>query len=235
MEELIVLEDVRKVYKMDGVDTVALNGVDLTIKRGDCIAIMGPSGSGKSTMMHVMGCLDKPTSGRLFWEGKDVSRFSDDELANIRNKKMGFVFQSFYLLNTYTALQNVELPLIYMGLSAKERREKARKLLEKMSLEDRINHRPTQLSGGQQQRVAVARALAVDPVVLLGDEPTGNLDSKASREIMELITNLHKEGLTIVIVTHERDIAEYAHKIIHFADGKVQSIEEKSWIKGGIE
>jgi len=235
MEELIVLEDVRKVYKMDGVDTVALNGVDLTIKRGDFIAIMGPSGSGKSTMMHVMGCLDKPTSGRLFWEGKDVSRFSDDELANIRNKKMGFVFQSFYLLNTYTALQNVELPLIYMGLSAKERREKARKLLEKMSLEDRINYRPTQLSGGQQQRVAVARALAVDPVVLLGDEPTGNLDSKASREIMELITNLHKEGLTIVIVTHERDIAEYAHKIIHFADGKVQSIEEKSWIKGGIE
>jgi putative ABC transport system ATP-binding protein len=228
MEELIVLEDIRKIYKMDGVDTVALNGVDFTVKRGDFIAIMGPSGSGKSTMMHIIGCLDKPTSGRLFWEGKDVSKFSDDELANIRSKKLGFVFQSFYLLNNYTALQNVELPLIYMGLSPKERREKARKLLEKMGLEDRINHRPTQLSGGQQQRVAVARALAVNPIVLLGDEPTGNLDSKASREIMELITNLHKEGLTIVIVTHERDIAEYAHKIVHFADGKIQSIEEKS-------
>ncbi|MGB9682789.1 MAG: ABC transporter ATP-binding protein [bacterium] len=228
MEELIVLEDVKKTYKMDGVDTVALNGVDFTVKRGDFIAIMGPSGSGKSTMMHIMGCLDKPTSGRLFWEGKDVSKFSDDELAEMRNKKIGFVFQSFYLLNTYTALQNVELPLIYMGLSAKERRERAKKLLERMGLEDRLDHRPTQLSGGQQQRVAVARALAVNPIVLLGDEPTGNLDSKASREIMELITNLHKEGLTIVIVTHERDIAEYAHKIVHFADGKIQSIEEKS-------
>jgi putative ABC transport system ATP-binding protein len=226
MEELIVLEDIRKIYKMDGVDTVALNGVDFTVKRGDFIAIMGPSGSGKSTMMHIIGCLDKPTSGRLFWEGKDVSKFSDDELADMRNKKIGFVFQSFYLLNTYTALQNVELPLIYMGLSAKERRERARKLLEKMGLADRTDHRPTQLSGGQQQRVAVARALAVNPIVLLGDEPTGNLDSKASREIMELITNLHKEGLTIVIVTHERDIAEYAHKIVHFADGKIQSIEE---------
>jgi len=228
MEELIVLEDIRKIYKMDGVDTVALNGVDFTVKRGDFIAIMGPSGSGKSTMMHIIGCLDKPTSGRLFWEGKDVSKFSDDELADMRNKKIGFVFQSFYLLNTYTALQNVELPLIYMGLSAKERRERARKLLEKMGLADRTDHRPTQLSGGQQQRVAVARALAVNPIVLLGDEPTGNLDSKASREIMELITNLHKEGLTIVIVTHERDIAEYAHKIVHFADGKIQRIEEKS-------
>lgn len=228
MDYIITLEDVVKVYKMDGVETVALNGVSLKIKEGEFIAIMGPSGSGKSTMMHLMGCLDRPTSGKIYFEGKDVSRLSDDELAEIRNRKIGFVFQSFYLLPRYTALQNVELPLIYQGVSPKERREKAKSLLEKVGLSDRLYHKPTQLSGGQQQRVAIARALVVNPVVLLADEPTGNLDSKSSHEIMDLISVLHKEEkLTIILVTHERDIAEYAEKIIRMQDGKIIDIEEK--------
>lgn len=228
MDYIITLEDVVKVYKMDGVETVALNGVSLKIKEGEFIAIMGPSGSGKSTMMHLMGCLDRPTSGKIYFEGKDVSRLSDDELAEIRNRKIGFVFQSFYLLPRYTALQNVELPLIYQGVSPKERREKAKFLLEKVGLSDRLYHKPTQLSGGQQQRVAIARALVVNPVVLLADEPTGNLDSKSSHEIMDLISVLHKEEkLTIILVTHERDIAEYAEKIIRMQDGKIIDIEEK--------
>ncbi|MFN3699089.1 MAG: ABC transporter ATP-binding protein [Dictyoglomus sp.] len=228
MDEILVLEDVVKVYKMDGVETVALNGVFLKVKKGEFIAIMGPSGSGKSTMMHLMGCLDRPTSGKIFFEGRDTSKLSDDELAEIRNKKVGFVFQSFYLLPRYTALQNVELPLIYQGISPKERREKAKALLEKVGLGDRLYHRPTQLSGGQQQRVAIARALVVNPIVLLADEPTGNLDSKSSHEIMELINRLHKEeGLTIILVTHERDIADYAEKVIRMQDGKIIDIEDK--------
>jgi len=228
MEDILVLEDVVKVYKMDGVETVALNGVSLNVKKGEFIAIMGPSGSGKSTMMHLMGCLDRPTSGKIFFDGSDVSKLSDDELAEIRNKKIGFVFQSFYLLPKYTALQNVELPLIYQGVSPKERKEKARVILEKMGLSDRLYHRPTQLSGGQQQRVAVARALVINPVFLLADEPTGNLDSKASYEIMDLISKLHKEEkLTIILVTHEKDIASYAEKIIRMQDGKIVDIEDR--------
>lgn len=228
MEELILIDNITKVYRMDSVETVALNGVSLTINKGDFKAIMGPSGSGKSTMMHIIGCLDRPTSGKVLWEGKDVSQLSDDELALIRNQKIGFVFQSFYLLPRYTALQNVELPLIYRGLSPKERREKAKMLLEKVGLGDRINHRPTQLSGGQQQRVAIARALAVEPLILLADEPTGNLDSKSSHEIMELISELHSQGLTIVLVTHEHDIASYAKEIVRMADGKIIGIEKRS-------
>ncbi|HPC78349.1 MAG TPA: ABC transporter ATP-binding protein [bacterium] len=228
MEELILIQDIYKVYKMDSVETVALNGVSLNVNKGDFKAIMGPSGSGKSTLMHIIGCLDRPSSGKVLWEGKDVSTLSDDELAMIRNRRIGFVFQSFYLLPRYTALQNVELPLIYRGLTAKERREKARELLELVGLEDRIDHRPTQLSGGQQQRVAVARALAVDPLILLADEPTGNLDSKSSHEIMDLISNLHNQGLSIVLVTHEHDIADYANEIVKMADGKIIDIEKKS-------
>lgn len=228
MEELILIENISKVYRMDGVETVALNGVSLTVNRGDFKAIMGPSGSGKSTMMHIIGCLDRPTSGKVLWEGKDVSQLSDDELAIIRNQKVGFVFQSFYLLPRYTALQNVELPLIYRGLSSRERREKAKMLLEKVGLGDRIDYRPTQLSGGQQQRVAIARALAVEPVLLLADEPTGNLDSKSSHEIMELISELHSQGLTIVLVTHEHDIASYAREIVRMSDGKIVGIEKRS-------
>jgi len=228
MEELILIQDIYKVYKMDSVETVALNGVSLNVNKGDFKAIMGPSGSGKSTLMHIIGCLDRPSSGKVLWEGKDVSTLSDDELAMIRNRRIGFVFQSFYLLPRYTALQNVELPLIYRGLTAKERREKARRLLELVGLGDRIDHRPTQLSGGQQQRVAVARALAVDPLILLADEPTGNLDSKSSHEIMDLISNLHNQGLSIVLVTHEHDIADYANEIVKMADGKIIDIEKKS-------
>ncbi|MCX7795114.1 MAG: ABC transporter ATP-binding protein [bacterium] len=228
MEELVVIDNIQKIYRMDSVETVALNGVSLTINRRDFKAIMGPSGSGKSTMMHIIGCLDRPTSGKVLWEGKDVSQLSDDELALIRNQKIGFVFQSFYLLPRYTALQNVELPLIYRGLSPKERREKAKMLLEMVGLGDRINHRPTQLSGGQQQRVAIARALAVEPAILLADEPTGNLDSKSSHEIMELISELHRQGLTIVLVTHEHDIASYAKEIVRMADGKIIGIEKRS-------
>ncbi len=228
MEDIIVLEDVVKIYKMDGVETVALNGVSLRVKKGEFIAIMGPSGSGKSTMMHLIGCLDRPTSGKIYFEGRDVSKLTDDELAEIRNKKIGFVFQSFYLLPRYNALQNVELPLIYQGVSPKERREKAKAILERMGLADRLFHRPTQLSGGQHQRVAIARALVVNPVVLLADEPTGNLDTKSSHEIMDLISRLHKEeNLTIVLVTHEQDIASYAQKIIRMQDGKIIDIEDR--------
>jgi putative ABC transport system ATP-binding protein len=228
MEELILIDNIHKVYKMDSVETVALNGVTLTINRGDFKAIMGPSGSGKSTMMHIIGCLDRPTAGRVLWEGSDVSKLSDDELAMIRNRKIGFVFQSFYLLPRYTALQNVELPLIYRGIPPRERREKARRLLELVGLGDRIDYRPTQLSGGQQQKVAIARALAVEPAILLADEPTGNLDSKSSHEIMELISELHRQGLTIVLVTHEPDIASYAREIVRMADGKIVGIEKRS-------
>lgn len=227
MEDLIVLEDVKKVYKMDSVDTPALNGVSLTIKKGDFIAIMGPSGSGKSTLMHLIGCLDRPTSGKIYFEGRDVSSLTDNELAEIRNQKIGFVFQSFYLLPRFSALQNVELPLIYRGLPPKERKIKAEELLEKMGLKDRIRHRPTQLSGGEQQRVAIARALAINPIILLADEPTGNLDSKSSHEIMDLISKLHEQGLTIAIVTHEKDIAGYCKKIVHIQDGKIFKIEER--------
>ncbi|MEN2984692.1 MAG: ABC transporter ATP-binding protein [Dictyoglomaceae bacterium] len=228
MEDILILEDVVKIYKMDGVETVALRGVSLKVRKGDFIAIMGPSGSGKSTMMHIMGCLDRPTSGKIYFEGRNVSELSDNELAEIRNKKIGFVFQSFYLLPRYTAIQNVELPLIYQGVSPKERKEKARIILEKMGLSDRINHRPTQLSGGEQQRVAIARALIINPVILLADEPTGNLDSKSSHEIMNLISKLHKEEkITIILVTHERDIAEYAEKIVRMHDGRIVDIEDK--------
>ncbi len=228
MEDILILEDVVKIYKMDGVETIALRGVSLKVKKGDFIAIMGPSGSGKSTMMHIMGCLDRPTSGKIYFEGRDVSGLSDNDLAEIRNRKVGFVFQSFYLLPRYTAIQNVELPLIYQGLSPRERREKARMILERMGLSTRINHRPTQLSGGEQQRVAIARALIINPAILLADEPTGNLDSKSSHEIMDLISRLHKEeNLTIILVTHERDIAEYAEKIVRMQDGRIIDIEDK--------
>ncbi|MGB9856618.1 MAG: ABC transporter ATP-binding protein [Dictyoglomaceae bacterium] len=228
MEDIIVLEDVIKIYKMDGVETPALNGVSLNIKKGDFIAIMGPSGSGKSTLMHLMGCLDRPTSGKIYLEGRDVSKLSDNELAERRNRKIGFVFQNFYLLPRFSALQNVELPLIYRGVPPKERKIKAQGLLEKMGLSHRIDHRPTQLSGGEQQRVAIARALAIDPIILLADEPTGNLDTKSSHEIMKLLSKLHKEqGLTIVIVTHEKDIADYCEKIVRIQDGKILRIEER--------
>jgi putative ABC transport system ATP-binding protein len=199
--------------------------VDVEIRKGEYVAIMGPSGSGKSTLMNLIGCLDSPSSGKYWLAGRLVSDLDDDELAYIRNKEIGFVFQTFNLLPRATALHNVELPLIYNGTPAEERIEKAKKALERVDLMDRMTHKPNELSGGQRQRVAIARALVNSPSIVLGDEPTGNLDSKTGEEIMALFENLHKQGNTIILVTHENDIAQHAHRIIHIRDGKVASDE----------
>jgi putative ABC transport system ATP-binding protein len=195
------------------------------IRKGEYVAIMGPSGSGKSTLMNLIGCLDSPSSGRYWLAGRLVSDLDDDELAYIRNKEIGFVFQTFNLLPRATALHNVELPLIYNGTPAEERIEKAKKALERVDLMDRMNHKPNELSGGQRQRVAVARALVNSPSIVLADEPTGNLDSKTGEEIMALFENLYRQGNTIILVTHEHDIAQHAHRIIHIRDGKIASDE----------
>jgi len=199
--------------------------VDVEIRKGEYVAIMGPSGSGKSTLMNLIGCLDSPSSGKYWLAGRLVSELDDDELAYIRNKEIGFVFQTFNLLPRATALHNVELPLIYNGTPAEERIEKAKKALERVDLMDRMNHKPNELSGGQRQRVAVARALVNSPSIVLADEPTGNLDSKTGEEIMTLFENLYRQGNTIILVTHEHDIAQHAHRIIHIRDGKIASDE----------
>lgn len=222
---VIKTQELAKVYEMGSEQVHALRGVDLEIRKGEYVAIMGPSGSGKSTLMNLIGCLDSPSSGKYWLAGRLVSDLDDDELAYIRNKEIGFVFQTFNLLPRATALHNVELPLIYNGTAADERIEKAKKALERVDLVDRMHHKPNELSGGQRQRVAIARALVNSPSIVLADEPTGNLDSKTGDEIMLLFHNLHAQGNTIILVTHEHDIAQHAHRIIYIRDGKIASDE----------
>src|SRR5437763_12048949 len=225
---MICTEDLWKTYDMGSEQQVhALRGVNLRIKRNEYVAIMGPSGSGKSTLMNLIGCLDTPSKGQYWLNNQLVSELDDDELARIRNKEIGFVFQTFNLLARATSLHNVELPLIYAGVPATERIERAKKALAAVDLEDRMMHKPNELSGGQRQRVAIARALVNDPSIILADEPTGNLDSQTGNEIMALMDNLHAQGNTIVLVTHEHDISEYAHRVIYIKDGVVERDERK--------
>ncbi len=226
MENVIHLKNIVKSYDMGGAEEVhALQGVSLGLNRNEYVAIMGPSGSGKSTLMNIIGCLDTPTSGLYEFNGLNVSEMNDNELAKIRNKEIGFVFQTFNLLARSDALHNVELPLIYAGLPTAERKRRARETLENVQLGDRIHHKPNELSGGQRQRVAIARALVTRPSIILADEPTGNLDSRTGQEIMMLFEELHKLGNTIILVTHEAEVAEHAHRVIRIRDGKVESDE----------
>ncbi len=220
---LIKITNIKRDFALGNEIVYVLKGIDLEINKGEYVALMGPSGSGKSTLMNLLGCLDTPTSGTYILNGKDVSQMHDDELAEIRNKEIGFVFQTFNLLPRTTALDNVALPMIYAGYSKTERRARATKVLEQVNLSDRMDHQPNQLSGGQRQRVAIARALVNKPSIILADEPTGNLDSKTSEEIMVLLEEIHKNGNTIIVVTHEEEIAAHAHRIIRLRDGMVES------------
>jgi putative ABC transport system ATP-binding protein len=228
---VIWIQDLHKIYKMGENEVHALRGVSLAIRRGEILAIMGPSGSGKSTLMNILGCLDQPTWGTYTLAGKDVSKMQDDELAIVRNKQVGFVFQSFNLLARTTALDNVLLPLVYAGKSTRERRKRAAEVLEQVGLGNRMDHTPNELSGGQQQRVAIARALVNRPAIILADEPTGNLDSKSGMEVMAILQNLNRDlGITVLLVTHDPHISHYARRVIHLFDGKVlreEQIEEQ--------
>ncbi|MBF0521226.1 MAG: ABC transporter ATP-binding protein [Nitrospirae bacterium] len=226
---MIETTDITKVYRMGDVDVAALSGISLTIKSGEFTSLMGPSGSGKTTAMNLLGCLDKPTSGKYFLDGVDVGTLNRDRLSKLRNEKIGFVFQGFNLLPRTTAVENVELPMLYMGVHQKERRKRAMAALDRVGLSDRAHHQPNQLSGGQQQRVAIARALVNNARLILADEPTGNLDTNTSAEVMKLFTTLNIDsGITIVIVTHEPNIAAYGKRIIRFIDGRILSDESKN-------
>ncbi len=222
-KEVIKITDLFKIYDVGGQKVNALDGVDLTIYKNDYVAIMGPSGSGKSTMMNILGCLDTPTKGSYILGGTDVSQMTDGELAEVRNKEIGFVFQSFNLLPRYTSLENVALPLIYSGAPKEERETRAAEALERVGLTDRMEHTPSELSGGQRQRVAIARAVVNNPTIILADEPTGNLDTKTSIEIMKIFEQVYKDGNTIIVVTHEDDISKFARRIVRLRDGKIES------------
>ena len=222
IHSIIHLEKIRKSYFMGRHELEVLKGITVDVNRNEYVALMGPSGSGKSTLMNIIGCLDTPSSGTYILNGHDVSEMSDNELAAIRNKEIGFVFQQFNLLPRLTALENVALPLVYAGMGKKQRTEKAMRMLEMVSLTDRATHRPNELSGGQSQRVAIARALVNDPAIILADEPTGNLDTRTSYEIMEIFGNIHRGGNTVMLVTHEEDIANHAHRIIRLRDGLIE-------------
>lgn len=227
MSSVIKIRQITRDFYLGQEVVKVLKGIDLEIEKGEYVAFMGPSGSGKSTLMNILGCLDTPTSGQYILNGKDVSQMSDDELAEIRNKEIGFVFQTFNLLPRTTALDNVALPMIYAGASKAQRKERAEKVLADVGLADRMDHKPNQLSGGQRQRVAVGRALVNNPSIILADEPTGNLDSKTSVEIMNLFDDIHASGNTVILVTHEEDIARHAHRIIRLRDGIIESDERK--------
>lgn len=220
---VIRLEDIYKIYRVGNQEVRALDGVSLSVRRNDYVAVMGPSGSGKSTLMNILGCLDSPDSGHYILNGVDVSGMEDGELADVRNREIGFVFQSFNLLPRYSALENVALPMVYAGVPERERMERAAAALESVSLGDRMDHRPNELSGGQKQRVALARALINSPSIILADEPTGNLDTHTSIEIMRLFDDIYRRGNTVIVVTHEEDIAAYAHRIVRLRDGKIES------------
>ncbi|MDQ7093404.1 ABC transporter ATP-binding protein [Desulfosporosinus sp. PR] len=233
---MIILKDIVKIYKTGDIELRALSGINLTVEDGEFVAIMGPSGSGKSTMMNILGCLDTATSGEFLLDNLNIKHTREDDLAEIRNRKIGFVFQSFNLLARTSALENVELPMLYNGISAGERRLKAINALAAVGLSERIDHKPNELSGGQQQRVAIARSLVNKPAILMADEPTGNLDSTSSIEIMSIFQQLNAIGITIVLVTHESDIAQYSKRIIHFKDGRIdrdETVKNRSIAQGG--
>lgn len=222
MGALIHIENMKKIYNPGENEVRALDGIDLDIEKGDLVAIVGHSGSGKSTLMNMLGCLDTPTSGKYVLNGQDVANMTDNQLADVRNKEIGFIFQGFNLISNLDAVGNVELPLVYRGVSKNERKQLAMEALKSVGLEDRMKHKPNEMSGGQQQRVAVARAVAAKPPIILADEPTGNLDTKSTQEIMEILKELHRSGRTVIIITHDEEIASQAHRVIRILDGRIE-------------